>query len=132
MAKSKPQPCPCGSGDGPLYEQCCGRYISGSLTAPDALALMRSRYSAYVLEDQAYLQRTWHPRSRPELNFDQQTPCKWTGLQIVSHQQQETTATVEFVARYKLNGRAHQLHEVSKFELEDGQWFYVDGLIDDR
>jgi len=127
MAKSTP--CPCGSGL--VCEQCCGRYISGVEHAPDALALMRSRYSAYVLEQQDYLQKTWHPRSRPVLNLAQQEPCKWLGLQIVRHEQKEATATVEFVARYKVNGRAQRLHEVSKFELEDGQWFYVDGAFPD-
>lgn len=88
---------------------------------------MRSRYSAYVLQDEAYLQKTWHPRSRPVLDLAQHEPCKWLGLQILRHEQQLTTATVEFVARYKVHGRAQQLHEVSRFEFEDGQWFYVDG-----
>lgn len=109
------------------FEQCCGRYISGAQTASDAASLMRSRYSAYVMEDQAYLQKTWHPRSRPVLNLEQQEPCKWIGLQVIRHEQKDATATVEFVARYKVNGRAQRLHEVSKFELEDGQWLYVDG-----
>jgi len=106
---------------------CCARYISGVENAPDALSLMRSRYSAYVMEDEAYLQKTWHPRSRPALNLAQQESCKWMGLQIIAHEQKEAMATVEFVARYKVQGRAQRLHEVSKFEREDGQWFYVDG-----
>ncbi len=38
-------------------------------------------------------------------------------------------ATVEFVARYKLNGRAFKLHETSRFERVDGRWLYVDGEI---
>jgi SEC-C motif-containing protein len=38
-------------------------------------------------------------------------------------------ATVEFVARSKLGGRATRLHETSRFVREDGQWFYVDGDI---
>jgi len=129
MAKSRlqPQPVLCACGSGTVYEQCCGRYISGQEYAPDAQSLMRSRYTAYTLEDEAYLQRTWHPRSRPELNLAQQVPCKWLGLQILAHHQQDATATVEFVARYKVGGRAQRLHEVSRFEREDGQWFYVTG-----
>ena len=131
MAKSKSaSPCPCGSGAG--YAQCCERYISGALPAPDALSLMRSRYTAYTLENEAYLQKTWHPRSRPALNLQQQEPCKWIGLKIVRSEQRESTATVEFVARYKIGGRAQQLHEVSKFELEYGQWLYVDGMFPDK
>ena len=33
--------------------------------------------------------------------------------------------TVEFVARSKLGGRAHRLHEVSEFVREGGRWFYL-------
>jgi len=127
MAKSKTAAlCPCGSGA--AYQQCCERYISQGRSAPDALSLMRSRYTAYTLENEAYLKKTWHPRSCPVLNLSQDR-CKWTGLKIVRHAQQERTATVEFIARYKIGGRAHELHEVSKFELEDGQWLYVDGVF---
>jgi len=38
-------------------------------------------------------------------------------------------ATVEFVARSKLSGRAHRLHEISRFVREDGRWYYVDGDV---
>lgn len=38
-------------------------------------------------------------------------------------------AIVEFIARYKLSGRAHRLHEISRFVYQAGQWFYVDGDI---
>jgi SEC-C motif-containing protein len=41
----------------------------------------------------------------------------------------DSHATVEFVARYKLNGRAFRLHESSRFERMDGRWLYVDGEI---
>ena len=90
---------------------------------------MRSRYTAYTLEDQNYLQKTWHPRSRPVLRLDRQEPCKWMGLTIMAFHEDDQTATVEFVARYKVNGKASQLHEISKFEREDGQWLYVDGVF---
>jgi SEC-C motif-containing protein len=33
---------------------------------------------------------------------------------------------VDFVARSKLGGRAHRLHEVSEFVREGGHWYYVD------
>jgi len=128
MAKSKPLiDCPCGSGK--RYPQCCERYISGREVAPDAQTLMRSRYTAYTLEAQSYIEKTWHPRSRPVLHLDQQEPCKWIGLTVLAHEQQDQKATVEFIAKYKVQGRAHQLHEISKFEYEDGQWLYVDGVF---
>ena len=129
MAKAKQITCPCGSGQ--VAQQCCARYISGQASAPDALALMRSRYSAYVQGAQDYLQATWHPRTRAELLRDQELACKWTGLKIIRYESQATTATVEFIASYKINGRAQQLHEVSQFEMQDGHWLYVDGQFPD-
>jgi SEC-C motif-containing protein len=90
---------------------------------------MRSRYSAYVLKLASYVQATWHASTRPaELELeDQQT--KWLGLDINGHSQQGDTATVEFVARYKVGGRAHRLHEISRFVREDGRWYYLDGEL---
>jgi len=118
------QSCPCGKG---RYADCCGRYHNG-LTAPDAESLMRSRYSAYALKLTDYLLTTWHPSTRPatlDLASDNE---KWLGLEIKKHAIQSAEhATVEFVARYKIAGRAHRLHEISRFVRENGQWFYVDG-----
>ena len=42
-------PCPCGSGG--KYKKCCQKYHKGAL-AKDALTLMKSRYSAYALNEQ--------------------------------------------------------------------------------
>ena len=125
MPRTKHHLCPCGTGQD--EQQCCARYIAGLASAPDALALMRSRYTAYVRGAQSYLQQTWHPRSRPAGPLAPEPSCKWTGLKIIRHEQQTATATVEFIASYKINGRAQQLHEVSQFEYEDGHWLYVDG-----
>ncbi len=91
---------------------------------------MRSRYAAYVLKLEDYLLATWHPSTRPselELSADD---SKWLGLDVRVHRQQdETHATVEFVARYRIAGRGHRLHELSCFVFEDGRWFYVDGEL---
>ena len=88
---------------------------------------MRSRYSAFVLENQSYLLQTWHSSTRPAtLEFDDH--AQWLGLQVKKHQiTGENTSEVEFVARYKINGRASRLHELSRFVRESGRWFYVDG-----
>ncbi|MDO9466660.1 MAG: YchJ family metal-binding protein [Thiobacillus sp.] len=120
--------CPCGSGR--ALEQCCGRYHAGE-AAPDAESLMRSRYSAYVLRLEDYLRATWHPDTCPvALGLDATPRPQWLGLTVKTHAPQDTThATVEFVARYKLNGRAFKLHETSRFENLDGHWVYVDGVI---
>ena len=119
--------CPCGSGS-PLAE-CCGPYLAGTALPPDAEALMRSRYSAYVLGDEAYLLATWHPDTRPaSLDLDRGPPTKWLGLSVKRHEDDgEGRAMVEFVARYKIGGRAHRLHEASRFLRENGRWLYLDG-----
>ena len=124
----KPTPCPCSATD---YTACCGRYHGGA-SAPDAESLMRSRYSAYMLGLEAYLLATWHHTTRPaalDLAVDN---AKWLGLEVKKHTPESADrATVEFVARYKVDGRAHRLHEISHFVREEGRWFYVDGQFPD-
>ena len=120
--------CPCGRPA--AYEQCCGRWHAGPtrLQAPDAESLMRSRYSAFVRELDDYLLDTWHPSTRPaSVSFE--AGLRWLGLDVKRHLPQgEDRAIVEFVARSKLGGRAHRLHETSRFVREDGHWFYIDAL----
>ena len=120
--------CPCGSGR--ALAECCGRFHAGE-AAPDAERLMRSRYSAYVLGLEDYLLATWHPATRPSsMELDAPPRPQWLGLTVRSHTPLDAShATVEFVARYKLNGRAYRLHETSRFERVDGCWLYVDGEI---
>jgi len=121
---AKPLPCPCGGAD---YAACCGRYHNGE-PAPDALTLMRSRYSAYVLKLEAYLLASWQDSTRPAALDLAADNTKWFALEVKKHLCVSTDrATVEFVARYRIGGRAARLHEVSRFAREDGRWFYVDG-----
>ncbi len=88
---------------------------------------MRSRYSAFVYAHTAYLLNTWHSSKRPKsLTFE--PDVKWLGLQVRDHQiTSDNTAEVEFVARYRVAGKAVRLHERSRFVREAGRWFYVDG-----
>lgn len=120
--------CPCGSGQ--AYPACCGRWHDGA-AAPTAEALMRSRYSAFVLGLEPYLLTSWHASTRPaSLGLAEETGTKWLGLEIRrASQPDESHATVEFVARYRIAGRGHRLHEISRFVREDGRWFYVDGDV---
>lgn len=127
-------PCPCGSGR--PYAACCGALHRafaerGALTAPDAQALMRSRYTAYTLDLIDYLLATWHPDTRPEALERGSTDLKWLGLEVRRHERQDADhETVEFVARSKIGGRAQRMHEVSRFVRVNGAWLYVDGQID--
>lgn len=92
---------------------------------------MRSRYSAYVLGLEDYLLGTWHESTRPAaLNLKAGPPPKWLGLEIKAQEQGDDAATVEFVARCKVGGRARRMHEVSLFVREDGRWHYLDGASD--
>ena len=129
--------CPCGKLDDarrPLvYAACCGRLLDDftGTPAPDAESLMRSLYSAFVLERADYLLATWHLSRRPQtIEFD--PGVKWLGLEVRQHRVlDETHAEVEFVARQKSAGLAAvRLHERSRFVKDGdapGRWYYVDG-----
>jgi len=94
---------------------------------------MRSRYTAYTLQDESYLLKTWHQSTRPEaLHLAQEKSVKWLGLKVMDTNagtENDTKGEVEFVARYKLGGKAEKIHEHSRFVREGGEWFYVDGDI---
>ena len=121
--------CPCGSNKN--YIDCCGRYVAGNEIAPTAEALMRSRYTAYTLLREDYLLATWHSSTRPaSLGLAEEVATKWIALEVKRREQPDAAhAIVEFVARYKVNGRAHRLHEVSRFVREQERWFYVEGEV---
>ncbi len=97
---------------------------------------MRSRYSAYALATHnnpqghtmlAYVQATWHHGSAPgDWEF---SPIQWTGLEVLNSEQSQDAGIVEFVAYYKENGKAHKMHEISRFVRSDdgARWLYIDG-----
>jgi len=127
------QACPCGAAAD--YTRCCGRWHAGE-AAPDAAALMRSRYSAYVLKLRDYLLASWHPSTRPgadELPLDDAPGARttWLGLQVKQHAVTGAdSAEVEFVARYRVGGgSAVRMVERSRFVREDGRWYYLDGEL---
>jgi SEC-C motif domain protein len=123
--------CPC-CGSLP-YADCCGRFHAGALhlQAPDAEALMRSRYSAYVLQLDEYLSATWHPSTRPRTPFEHAIGLRWLGLDVLRYLSIDADyAQVEFVARSKLAGRANRLRECSRFIRESGRWLYLDAAGD--
>jgi SEC-C motif-containing protein len=144
----RPKPtCPCGN-PRPILG-CCGPYIAGAALPPTAEALMRSRYTAYVMGDEAYLRATWHPSTRPpEPIIDKNEKIQWLGLEIKSAlrlRQRKADLpelidqdTVEFLARFRVKGRANRLHEISRFvreaEAAGGvpRWFYVDGSFPEQ
>ena len=134
MSRPVPVPgddCPCGSGA--VFRSCCAPCLDGTAPAPTAVALMRSRYAAYTLDDTRYLLDTWHPRTRPAA-LAPQPERRWLGLRIVASEAGGTgddAGTVHFVARSKVGGRADRLEERSRFVHEGGRWLYVDGETGD-
>jgi SEC-C motif-containing protein len=116
--------CPCGTGL--PYADCCGRLHDGTATAATAEQLMRSRYSAFVVGDPAYLLETWHPRTRPRtLELDPEV--RWTGLEVVA-----TTGGAMLDGEGTVEFRAHRVggvqHERSRFRRASGRWLYLDGV----
>jgi len=96
---------------------------------------MRSRYSAFVLRDEAYLIDTWHPGTVPD-DFDLRERITWTGLDIIDAPTVDETArtglvfgVVEFIARYRDADGDGQQHERSRFVRQSGRWWYLDGAV---
>jgi SEC-C motif-containing protein len=111
------------------FADCCGRLIDhfNTTPAPDAECLMRSRYSAFVHERADYLLATWHSSTRPA-SLDFEAGTKWLCLEVREHAMTDADAAeVEFVARYRVGGRAVRLHERSRFVREGERWLYVEG-----
>ncbi|WP_436887697.1 YchJ family protein [Nocardiopsis dassonvillei] len=120
-------PCPCGGGE---YGSCCGPAHRGDRAAATAEALMRSRYSAFAVGDRAYLERTWHPDTRPA-RVEADPDTEWTGLEILETgggTPFHTEGTVRFRARYREGGRAGEMVEHSRFVRLEGAWVYLDAL----
>nr|WP_235921446.1 YchJ family protein [Lentzea tibetensis] len=121
--RNRDEKCPCGSNQS--YADCCGALHSGERTAATAEQLMRSRYSAFAVADEAYLLRTWHPSKRPS-DLDLDPGQRWTGLEILGTSGGgllQNEGTVEFRAQ-STDG---VVHEVSRFVRDGGQWVYLEG-----
>ncbi|MCM2579628.1 YchJ family protein [Streptomyces meridianus] len=120
-------PCPCGLPAS--YAACCGALHRGTARAADPEQLMRSRFSAFAVRNDAYLLRSWHSTTRPpRIEFDPE--LRWERLEILATTGGgvfHTEGTVEFRAYCVDRGRAGHLHERSRFVREDGAWVYRDG-----
>ncbi len=92
---------------------------------------MRSRYSAFVLNNDKYIYKSWSKTTRPsKKSLKQNQSNEWLGLTIVRTEQGtlfDSEGVVEFIARFNAEGKEQQLHEVSRFIRENGKWVYLDG-----
>lgn len=136
MEMTPDAPCPCrvGQEEQPGYRDCCGPWHAGredrSALPPTAEALMRSRYSAFVLQLADYLLETWHESTRPR-SMELDASTRWLGLSIVRTRAggaQASRGVVEFRAGYRCQGFEGEQHETSTFVREAGAWYYVDAI----
>lgn len=126
--------CVCGLGES--TETCCGPIIQGRTPPETAEALMRSRYSAYVLGEVDYILGSLHPDHRQDVDRDAtetwSKKATWTGLEVVTTEgggPKDDVGIVEFIARFELNGVPQTHHELAEFARANGRWYYVDGKI---
>ncbi|WP_273429041.1 YchJ family protein [Marinobacter sp.] len=115
--------CPCGSTL--AYEQCCQPLHRGEAAATPE-ALMRSRYSAFVVGQADYLLATWHPSTRPvELSLE--SSPDWVSLTILDSSEAGEAGQVHFRAVHRVGDGWGYLEEQSQFVREQGRWLYVTG-----
>ena len=116
-----------------VFEECCQPVIDGKLNAKDAEALMRSRFTAYVINDYQHIFKTYTPAHRATLTINQLATSaqdtRWLSLQVLAHQTQADTAKVEYKAFYKVGDSYFVMHELSSFVFETGSWLYTDGIM---
>ena len=126
--------CPCGSGQ--IYRECCQRFWATQQKPNTAEQLMRSRYTAFVLQKAQYLVDTHHADFR-EANALQALKksfknTQWLGLEVIGVEAGQATddkGMVEFKAHFNSLGIQQVLHERSSFVKEQGQWFYTTGTL---
>lgn len=123
--------CPCGLNKS--YEKCCGLLISGEEQAKTAVSLMRSRYSAYVKGEVAYIMETTHPERREENDErvikNWSLKSQWHGLDIIKKEKgtaNDDDGKVEFVAKYTQKGIRKEHHERALFKKEGDIWYFYD------
>ncbi len=128
---AKQTSCPCGRGL--PYAECCGPIHQGGGAPATAEALMRSRYSAFALDDDAFVLATWHPKTRPA-EVDPDSHLRWVGLDILESTgggMFDAEGVVEFRAHYRDHGKHGDMVERSRFVRHDGQWVYWGPILTD-
>jgi SEC-C motif-containing protein len=117
--------CPCGSGL--KYKKCCKTYHDGKVPK-SALLLMKSRYSAYALNQYKYIIKT-HYKSTETIEsikeFSENTTFE--KLEILEFLDGENEAFVTFRANLFTNNNDSSFTEKSRFIKENEKWFYIDG-----
>ncbi len=126
--------CPCCSGR--QLNQCCGPKLRYGEVAKTAEELMRSRYSAFALEEVDYIMETHDPTTRHEVDREEiaswSEHSDWTGLSVVGVErgsESDSQGKVEFVAHYLSEEKEQSHHELADFVKKDGRWYFTDGAM---
>lgn len=112
------------------FSECCEPILQDHAKALTPQSLMRSRYTAYVLEQEEYLLATWAPSTRPASLSLQENRVKWLSLTIHSHSDEQKSGDrgeVDFSAQFIDHDQLCTLREISTFIRNSGLWYYLDG-----
>lgn len=126
---SSEKQCPCGSKI--PFAICCEPILKNHAKAKTAEQLMRSRYTAFTMDENTYLLTSWAKETRPEKMDTKETPVQWLGLEVASTEdggETDDKGTVDFIAHFIVTSRFCHLREKSRFVKEDNKWFYLDGV----
>ncbi len=92
---------------------------------------MRSRYSAYTIEDVNYLKETLTAAQQADFSSEETRKwareSQWHGLEIKETEgggENDEHGSVEFAAHFTSNGQQHTHYEKALFEKTDGRWLY--------
>lgn len=129
--------CPCGSGL--ALKECCGQYLEGTQQPPHAEALLRARFSAFCLEQYAYILETTHPDFRDDMTEDTvrenskgvrplRLDVRESGTAPARDGSGEAFETVTFIAMYDVKDRPYQFAETAYFRREGDTLYYVEGM----
>ena len=127
--------CPCFSMK--EYANCCKPFHEGEIPE-NALQLMRSRYSAYVLNIPDYIVATTHPASPQYLenkfswkrNISQfSLGSTFHKLEVLDFKEQTNLATVTFTAYLSQDTHDATFTERSYFEKINHRWLYRGGQL---
>lgn len=127
------QPCPCGAqhNSAPTcYQACCGRFHLSSERASSPEMLMRSRYTAFVINEYQYLLQTHHPDFLNGLTLEvlsDNPAVNWLSLDVLSSSMSENNGKVKFQAWYRDGDGIDAIHELSDFKRVNGIWLYTQG-----
>ncbi|MDO5543399.1 MAG: YchJ family protein [Acinetobacter sp.] len=121
--------CPCGQGD---YQHCCQPLHVGQAHAETASQLMRSRYSAFALQQIDYIVQTTALGQQASLDVDAiadwSKSNQWLKLEVLKSNEklEKNHAQVEFKAHYHDAKQAQIHHETSHFVQHQARWYFLD------